>query len=214
MSEERRYITDIGFTPTVKAEQERLGSRTFYERYEQTMGWRGEVNEDLIQRLANTDSFYFSTANAEGQPYIQHRGGPKGFLRPLSKHELGFADYAGNKQYISIGNLKDNPKCFLFLMDYPTRRRVKIWGRARVEERDNELIRSLKPEGYNAAVERAIIITVEAWDTNCHQHILPRYSPDLLEPAFARLEARIKQLEAQVRELGGDTGPFEHVGLT
>mgnify|MGYP000429538183 FL=1 len=165
MSEERRYITDIGFTPTVKAEQERLGSRTFYERYEQTMGWRGEVNEDLIQRLANTDSFYFSTANAEGQPYIQHRGGPKGFLRPLNKHELGFADYAGNKQYISIGNLKDNPKCFLFLMDYPTRRRVKIWGRARVEERDNELIRSLKPEGYNAAVERASNITGGAWDT-------------------------------------------------
>ncbi|MGK2741806.1 pyridoxamine 5'-phosphate oxidase family protein [Tepidicaulis sp. LMO-SS28] len=213
MSEPKDYVTDIGFSPSVRAEQEARGSRAHYQGVEETMGWRREITSDLASFIANADSFYMASANAAGQPYIQHRGGPKGFLRVLGPTELGFADYAGNRQYITLGNLKDNPSVFLFLMDYPNRRRVKIRGRARAEERNNELIRSLKPDGYRAAVERAILIEVEAWDTNCPQHILPRYAPDVLEPAFGRLETRIKALEAQVRELGGDPGPFEHVNL-
>ena len=170
------------------------------------------ISAELARFIAERDHFYLASASADGAPYVQHRGGPKGFLKVLGPTQLGFADFSGNQQYISVGNFTANPKAFLFLMDYPARRRIKIWGRASLVQDRPELIRSLAHPDYRAPVERAILIDVDAWDVNCSQHILPRYSPDLLEPAFDRLTRRIEDLEAQVRALGGDPGPFDLPG--
>ncbi len=133
------YPSDIAFTPTVKAIQESKGSRQAYRGMESRGGWQTTVTPDLRDFLAELDMFYLGTANAEGQPYIQYRGGPAGFLRVINDRTLGFADFGGNRQYITLGNLQDNPKAFLFLMDYENRRRVKVWGRARVVEGDERL---------------------------------------------------------------------------
>lgn len=147
--------TDVAFTESVKAEQRRRGSRRGYERLEQNGGWSDRVTPELAAFIAERNSFYLGTASAAGQPYIQHRGGPKGFLQVLDAHTLAFEDYEGNRQYISLGNLAENPRAFLFLMDYAARRRVKLWGRARVEP----------------GPPRRILFTIEAWDANCPQHI-------------------------------------------
>jgi len=180
------------------------------------MTWRTEIDPYLVQFIAEQDHFYLGTASADGEPYIQHRGGPKGFLKLLGPTTLGFADYSGNRQYLTLGNLAENPHAFLFLIDYPNRRRIKVRGTARAEEDDADLIRSLGPEtiapDYRARVERAILFEVDEWDINCPQHIQPRYDTATLLPAFDRLEARIRELEAKVREMGGDPGPFEHAG--
>ncbi len=173
--------TDIAFTAAVKAVQERKGSRGSYARMQERGGLAEKVTPDLAAFVAERDSFYLGTSSAEGQPYIQHRGGPKGFLRVLDHKTLAFADFAGNKQYISMGNLSENDRAFLFLMDYPNRRRVKIWGRAEVVEEEAELLESLGDPGYRARPERVFLFHVEAWDVNCPQHIKPRYTVDEFE---------------------------------
>ena len=193
-----RFTSDIAFTPAVKAAQERLGSRDGYARMEEKGGWRDRVSEDLAAFISQRDSFYLATASAEGQPYIQHRGGPPGFLAVLDDKTLAFADFSGNRQYISTGNLSENDRAYIFLMDYPNRRRIKIWGTARVVEDDPALLEKLMAPGYEARPERAILFTIEAWDMNCPQHITPRYNDDEILGLIAPLKARIAELEAQL----------------
>ena len=196
----RQYPSDIAFTPTVKAIQEQKGSRNSYARMERSGGWQTEVT-DLTEFLAELDMFYLGTANAEGQPYIQYRGGSPGFLKVLDEKTLGFADFGGNRQYITIGNLSENPHAFLFLMDYVNRQRIKLWGTARVVENDPELLDKLRDKSYPGKVERAIIFTVEAWDVNCQQHIHQRFSQRQIAPVIERMQQRINELEAEVKRL-------------
>jgi predicted pyridoxine 5'-phosphate oxidase superfamily flavin-nucleotide-binding protein len=196
--------SDIAFTPAVKALQEQSGSRAGYARMAEKRDWRDTVTPDLAAFLAERDSFYLASASAEGRPYIQHRGGPKGFLKVLDDKRLAFADFGGNRQYISAGNLSENDRASIFLMDYPNRRRIKLWGRARVVEDDPELLERLVEPGYQAKPERAILFEVEAWDVNCPQHITPRYTEDQIAPALAKLQARIDELEAEVARLRGE----------
>lgn len=181
----QRPVSDIAFTVAVKAQQERLGSRHAYARMEERGGWSDRITPDLAQFIGERNSFYLGTASVDGQPYIQHRGGPKGFLKVLDDQTLAFADFSGNAQYVSIGNLAENDKAFVFLMDYPNRTRVKLWGTARVVEDDSELLEQLVDPAYEARPERAIVFTVKALDVNCPQHITPRYTVDEL-PAAAR----------------------------
>ncbi|MEE8506511.1 MAG: pyridoxamine 5'-phosphate oxidase family protein [Kiloniellales bacterium] len=196
-------VSDIAFTPAVKALQERNGSRAGYGRMEEKGGWRDTVTPDLAAFLAERDSFYLATASGEGRPYIQHRGGPKGFLKILDDKRLAFADFGGNRQYITAGNLSENDRASIFLMDYAGRRRIKVWGRARVVEDDPALLERLLEPGYKAKPERAIVFEIEAWDVNCPQHITRRYTDEQLAPALAKLQARIEELEAEVKELRG-----------
>ena len=156
--------SDIAFTGAVKAIQERKGSRRAYARMEQGAGWSTTVDEDLAAFIAEQTSFFLATSNPDGQPYIQHRGGPPGFLRVMDEATLAFADFRGNRQYISQGNLVDNPKVHLFLIDYAHRRRVKIWGEARVVEGDPSVLDELMPRDYDARPEQGIVIHVTAWD--------------------------------------------------
>lgn len=162
-----RYSSDVAFTPMVKAIQERKGSRAAYARVEERGGWRTEISEDLRNFIEAQTSVFLATANSEGQPYIQHRGGPPGFLHVADARTIAFADFSGNRQYITQGNLAENPKAYLFLIDYEHRRRVKIWGEAHVIEGDADLNEKLMPEGYKARAEQTILFTVAAWDTNC-----------------------------------------------
>lgn len=201
-----RYASDVAFTPAVKAVQERLGSRKSYAKMEAGRGWRTTVTADLAEYLAGLDTFFLGTAAADGQPYIQHRGGPKGFLTVLDERTLGFADFAGNMQYISVGNLSENPKAFLFLPDFARRQRVKVWGTARVVEDDRDLLARLTVPGYEAEPERAFVFHVEAWDINCPQHITPRFTETEVAELTAPLRARIAELERQIAELSGRTG--------
>jgi len=197
MAPPRSPSSDIAFTASVKAIQSRLGSRATYEKLEEQGGWETLVTANLAAFIAQRDSAYLATANLEGQPYIQHRGGPKGFIRVLDEHTLGFADFAGNRQYITLGNLADNPRAFLFLMDYAARRRVKIWGRARVLEDDAALLARLMPSGYRARGERAIVFEVDAWDTNCRQHIPQKLDAPEVEAALKKAQSQIEELQAE-----------------
>jgi predicted pyridoxine 5'-phosphate oxidase superfamily flavin-nucleotide-binding protein len=195
--------SDIAFTPTVKAIQARRGSREAYERLEQRGGFRQGITPELAAFIAGLDSVYLGTASADGQPYIQHRGGPKGFLKVLDEQTLGLADYRGNRQYITTGNLADNPRAFLFLMDYARRRRIKVWGRARTVEDDPALLaRVADPDG--PAAEQAILFEVEAWDINCPQHIPQRIDADDVAAVVARLQGRIEELERIVSATRSD----------
>ncbi|MBN8614289.1 MAG: pyridoxamine 5'-phosphate oxidase family protein [Deltaproteobacteria bacterium] len=164
-------------------------------------GWSTEIDDELAGFIAEQTSFFLATANAAGQPYIQHRGGPPGFLRVLGPQQLGFADFAGNRQYISLGNLSENPKVHLFLIDYETRQRVKIWGEARVVTDDRALLSRLVVEGYRAKVEQAIVIDVRAWDANCPQHIPQRFEAADVALVLERRDQRIAELEGKVAEL-------------
>ncbi|MBT3351061.1 MAG: pyridoxamine 5'-phosphate oxidase [Nitrospinaceae bacterium] len=193
-------ISNIAFTPSVKAIQERLGSRSMYKRVEEKGGWSDTVSGDLAGFIAERDSFYLATATADGQPYIQHRGGPKGFLKVIDGRTLAFADFAGNRQYVSMGNLDENDKAYIFLMDYPGRRRVKIWGRAEVVENDPELIKKLVHPDYKAKPERVFLFHVTAWDINCPQHITPRFTEEDMSPEIEKLRARIAELEAEAEQ--------------
>ena len=175
MDTTRAYSSDVAFTPSVKAVQTRKGSRHAFRRMEEKGSWQTRIAPDLAGFVAAQRSIFFATTSAEGQPYIQHRGGPAGFLKVLDEKTIGFADFAGNRQYITLGNLADNPKAYLFLIDYARRRRIKIWGEARVVEDDAVLMTRLMPEGYNARPERVILFTVSAWDSNCPQHIPQRF---------------------------------------
>lgn len=201
MSETQIYSSDVAFTPTVKAIQARKGSRDAYAHVEQRGGWRTEIDEDLAARLAETNSLYFATATADGQPYIQHRGGPKGFVKILDKNTLAFADYSGNRQYITQGNLSENKKANIFIMDYAHRRRVKIWGEARVVDDDPALMASLMPAGYKARPEQVIVFRISAWDTNCPQHIPQKFDGPDVAAALAARDARIAELEEELAAL-------------
>ncbi|MGY3107824.1 MULTISPECIES: pyridoxamine 5'-phosphate oxidase family protein [unclassified Bradyrhizobium] len=205
MTATHTYASDVAFTPAVKSIQTRKGSREGYAHAEQR-GWRTEVDENLAAFIADANSFYFATASADGQPYIQHRGGPKGFLKVLDKQTLAFADYAGNRQYITQGNLSENPRAYIFVMDYAHRRRVKIWGEARVVEDDAALTQSLMPKGYRARPEQVILFKIEAWDTNCPQHIPQKFDAGDVAAALAARDARIAALEAEVAALKGEKG--------
>jgi predicted pyridoxine 5'-phosphate oxidase superfamily flavin-nucleotide-binding protein len=204
------YSSDVAFTPAVKAIQARKGSREAYARVEQNGGWRTEIDQDLAAFLTAQDSMFFATASADGQPYIQHRGGPKGFIQILDKQTLAFADFAGNRQYITQGNLSENPRAYIFLMDYAHRRRVKIWGEARVVDDDPALTKSLMPQGYKARPEQVILFKVSAWDTNCPQHIPQKFDASDVAAALAARDARIAELETELANAKGPlSGPAE-----
>jgi len=204
MSDIHTYSSDVAFTSAVKAVQTRKGSRDAYAHVEQNGGWRTEIGEDLSAFLAAQDSMFLATASADGQPYIQHRGGPKGFIKVLDKNTLAFADYRGNRQYITQGNLSENPKANIFLIDYAHRHRVKIWGEARVVDDDPALTKSLMPQGYKARPEQVILFKVSAWDTNCPQHIPQKFDAADVAAAFASRNARIAELEAELAALKGE----------
>lgn len=197
----RLYSSDIAFTPTVKAIQTRKGSRSSYSRMEQEGSWETRITPVLEQFIQAQTSAFLATVNAEGQPYIQHRGGPAGFLRVLDATNIGFADYSGNQQFISMGNLAENPKAHLFLIDYVKRQRIKIWGEARVIEGDDALLAQLMPENYKARPAQVILFRVVAWDANCPQHIPQRV--DLVEAnrAISERDKRIATLEAEIVRL-------------
>lgn len=191
-----RHVSDIAFTPSIKAVQTARGSRTFYEARD----WQGEISPEVAAFIVERNSFYLATASADGQPYIQHRGGPKGFLHVLDKHTLAFTDYVGNRQYITTGNLAENDRAYIFLMDYATRTRVKIWGRARVSD-DPALMAKLMPESYRAKPQQVITFAVEAFDTNCQQHIPMQFDAADVVSALDYLKARIATLEAELATL-------------
>ena len=190
---------DVMFSPSVKAEQTRLGSRAMFEGRE----WKTEITDDLRQFLGVIDTFFFATATADGRPYIQHRGGPPGFLKTIGTHTLAFADFAGNRQYITLGHLKENDRAHIFILHFATQQRVKLWGRARVIENDRELMERLVDPGYKARPQRAIVFALETWDVNCTQHIVPRFSEAEIAPGVNKLVARIKELEEEVARLKG-----------
>jgi predicted pyridoxine 5'-phosphate oxidase superfamily flavin-nucleotide-binding protein len=195
------YTSDVAFTPAVKAIQTRKGSRHAYARMEQSGGWKATITADLADFIAAQTSVFLATVNAEGQPYIQHRGGPAGFLKVLDAHTIAFVDFAGNRQYVSSGNLSENPKAHLFLMDYAHRQRIKIWGEARVVEGDEALTERLMPPGYKARAEQVILFTVNAWDANCPQHIPVLINAVDVNAALDARDARIHALEQEVQQL-------------
>lgn len=193
--------SDVAFTPAVKLVQEKKGSRRAYARMEEKGGWQETVTDDLAQFIGERDSFYLGTASADGQPYIQHRGGKPGFLKVLDEKTLAFADFRGNRQYITAGNLSENYKACIFLMDYPNRRRIKIWGRAEVVD-DPALVARLADADYDGRPEQAVVFKVGAWDINCPQHITPRYTEAEVGEIIAPLKRRIAELEAQANIAG------------
>jgi len=201
MTDTHTYSSDVAFTPAVKTIQARKGSRRGYAQVEDNGGWRTEVDDNLAAFLADTNSLFLATASADGQPYMQHRGGPKGFVKVLDKQTLAFADYSGNRQYITQGNLAENSKANIFIMDYAHRRRVKLWGTARVVEDDPALLKSLMPAGYKARPEQVIVFTIAAWDTNCPQHIPQKFDAADVAAALAARDARIAKLEAELAAL-------------
>src|SRR6267154_541379 len=209
MSDVQTYSSDVAFTPAVKAVQTRKGSRDGYAQVEQSGGWRTEIDEKLAGFLGETNSFYFATASVDGQPYMQHRGGPEGFIRILDKNTIAFADYSGNRQYITQGNLSENPKAHIFVMDYGHRRRVKIWGEARVVDDDLALTQSLMPKGYKARPEQVILFKIAAWDTNCPQHIPQKFDAADVAAALASRDARIAELEAELATLKSEAAPAQ-----
>jgi predicted pyridoxine 5'-phosphate oxidase superfamily flavin-nucleotide-binding protein len=193
-------MSEVAFTPSVKAVQTARGSRAVYTKLEARGGFRTRIDENLAAFLQHADTAYLATASAAGQPYAQHRGGPAGFIRLLGPSLIGWADYAGNRQYISTGNLAENDKAFLFLMDYAHRRRIKLWGHARVSD-DPALIATLMPEGYRAQGEQAVLFEIEAWDVNCPQHIPQKIDAADVAAALAQRDARIAELEAEIATL-------------
>jgi uncharacterized protein len=199
----RRYPSDVAFSPAVKQAQAERGSRSTYERIESMGGFQTAVTEELRGFLARIDSAFLATASAEGQPYVQHRGGPKGFLRAIDEKTLGFIDFTGNRQYISTGNLSENDRVCLFLIDYANRRRVKIWGTARIVAPTPELTAALALPGYKARGEQIVLISVSAWDVNCPQHIPQKIDAADAAAAIEKLQARIAALEAENRRLKG-----------
>lgn len=195
------FASDVAFTATVKAIQARKGSRASYARMEERGGWERRITPELAAFIGAQTSAFLATVNAAGQPYIQHRGGPAGFLRVLDEGTIGFAEFAGNRQYITLGNLSERPLAHLFLIDYAQRRRVKIWGEARVVEDDAALTGALTPSDYRARAERVLLFSVTAWDANCPQHIPQRFEAADVAGALAARDARIAELEAEVARL-------------
>jgi len=196
-----RKFAQIAFTPAVKAMQTHYGSREIYTRFEGDGASNDRLTPDMTAFIAARDGFYLGTTSSDGWPYIQFRGGQAGFLKVLDDQTLGFADFQGNLQYISVGNLSTDDRVFLFLMDYAHRRCLKVWGRATVIENDPELLQRLVDSNYPAEVERAIVIHIEAWDWNCPQHIPLRFSETEVREIVTPLQKRIVQLETQLAEI-------------
>lgn len=194
----RKYASDIAFTPAVKSIQSDKGSRLPYSKMEERGSWQTKVTPELAAFLADLDMFYLGTSNSEGQPYIQYRGGPPGFLKVIDDKTLGFADFGGNRQYISMGNLSENSKAFIFLIDYVRSRRIKLWGKASVVEGDAALEENLRDSDYPGRVERVILFEIEAWDINCPQHIHKRFPQTQVAPIIEQLQARVADLEAKL----------------
>src|SRR6476619_6553019 len=209
MSDTHAFSSDVAFTPAVKAIQARKGSRDAYAEVEQRGGWRTEIDENLAGFLAETNSFFLATAAADGQPYIQHRGGPKGFVKILDKNTIALADYSVNRQYITQGNLSENPKAHIFVMDYAHRRRVKIWGEARVVEDDPALLQSLMPKGYKARLEQVVVFRISAWGANCPPQMRQKFDGADVGAALVARDARIAELEAELTALKGPPGPAQ-----
>lgn len=203
MNSSDTYSSDVAFTSTVKAIQARKGSRRAYQHMEQSGSWETRITAELGEFIGRQRSIFIATANKEGQPYIQHRGGPPGFLRVMGDTQLGFVDFRGNRQFITQGNLEEDAKAILFLIDYGLRKRIKIWGSARVVEGDASLTATLMPPGYKAKAEQVVLFDVTAWDTNCPQHIPQRFEADDVAAALAERDERIKVLEAELQALRG-----------
>jgi predicted pyridoxine 5'-phosphate oxidase superfamily flavin-nucleotide-binding protein len=194
------FPSDIAFTPAVKAIQSEKGSRTSYAKVEEGRGWQTSATPELKSFIGGLDMFYLGTTNAEGQPYIQYRGGSPGVLKVIDEHTLGFADFGGNRQYITLGNLEENPKAFIFLMDYVNSRRIKLWGTARVVEDEPDLLEQLSDADYGGRIERAILFSIEAWDVNCPQHIHKRFPQSAVAPVIEKLQDRIGELESKLAQ--------------
>jgi predicted pyridoxine 5'-phosphate oxidase superfamily flavin-nucleotide-binding protein len=188
--------SELVFTPASRRAQVARGSARAYDK-KAAMGFPDRITPELAGFVATLDTAFLGTTSAAGAPYIQHRGGPKGFIKVIDERTLGFADYAGNRQYITISNLAENDRAFLFLLDFAGRQRIKVWGRARVVEDDPALLARLSDVGYRARPERAILFTVEAWDVNCPQHITARFSEGEVAEATVVLRERIAALEAE-----------------
>jgi predicted pyridoxine 5'-phosphate oxidase superfamily flavin-nucleotide-binding protein len=201
VADTKTYASDVAFTDTVKAIQNRKGSRPAYARMEAGGSWERSITAELKAEIEAQNSVFLATANSDGQPYIQHRGGPAGFLRVLDEHTIGFADFAGNRQYITQGNLEENSKAQLFLIDYAHQRRIKVWGTARVVEGDETLLHRLMPTDYRARPEQVVLFTVSAWDVNCRQHIPQRFEAADVRAAIESRDQRIAALEAEVERL-------------
>lgn len=196
-----RKFGEIAFTPEVQAAQTARGSRQTYERYIANGPANDTITPQLAEFIAQLDGFYLGTVGSNGYPYIQFRGGLPGFLKVLDEKTLGFADFAGNVQYVTVGNVSGNDKAFLFLMDYRHRKRVKLWGRAEIIEDNPDLIARLQVPDDSSPIERAILFHVEATSENCPQHIPVRYSETEVAAMVAPLQARISELEQQLRQL-------------
>ena len=186
----------IVFTPAAQRAQAERGSAKAYEA-RTAQGFPDTVTPELAKFIAEQDTAFLATATADGAPYVQHRGGPKGFIKVVDERTLGFADYRGNRQYITLANLSENNRAYLFLLDPARRQRIKLWGRARVVENDPVLVEKLFDTGYKARPERAILFTIEAWDVNCSQHIVTRFTEAEIEEAFAAVRGKIEELQAE-----------------
>ncbi len=184
------------FTLAARQAQAERGSAKAYER-RIAEGFPDRVTPELAAFIAEQDTAFLATATADGSPYIQHRGGPKGFIKVIDDRTLGFADYRGNRQYITLANLSENDRAYLFLLDPARRQRIKLWGRARVIENDPALVERLFEKGYKARPERAILFTIEAWDVNCSSHIVTRFTEAEVEQAFSAVQAKVDELQAE-----------------
>ena len=188
--------SELVFPPAVRRAQAERGSATASPRRSST-AFRRPVTPELAAFIAEQDTAFLATASADGAPYIQHRGGPKGFIKVVDEKTLGFADYRGNRQYITLGNLSENDRAYLFLIDFSRRQRIKLWGRARVVENDDALLEKLFDHGYKAKPERVILFTIEAWDVNCSQHITARMTVPEVEGLLGTAQERIAALQAE-----------------
>ena len=194
------FTSDVAFTASVKAMQEQLGSREQYQRFAESRDWSDTISPDLAQFLQGVRSFYLGTASAAARPYIQHRGGLPGFLCVLDAKTLAFADYGGNRQYITLGNLAETPPAFMFVMDYARRLRIKLWGKARVVTDDPDLLRRVTPV-VSGSPERVIVFEVKAWDRNCPQHIPQLVPIEDVGATVVALKTQIASLEAEIARL-------------
>jgi len=204
MSKSSPIASDVAFTPAVKAIQARRGSRAAYARMEEGPGWNTKITPELAAFIAAQSSVFLGTANAAGQPYIQHRGGPPGFLRVLDERTIAFADLRGNRQFITHGNLAENPKAHLFLIDYANRQRVKLWGEARVVEDDAARLADLMPKDGKSRGEQVLEFRVLAWDANCPKHIPRRLDAVDVMQALEQRDRRIAELESKIADLLSD----------
>ena len=199
---------DLAFTPSVQAAQEANGSRRAYARHHEASVESDRLSENETAFIAERDSFYMATVSEAGWPYIQHRGGPKGFIKVLDDRTLGLADFRGNRQYVSVGNLSHDDRAAFFFMDYPRQARLKLLARVRTVDLANEpkLATALVDADYEAKVERGLLIRVEAFDWNCPQHITPRFTAEEVRPVIARQQTRIAELEAEIIALRAQGG--------